>query len=237
MGFTLDARPDEANAYAKPNSFLRFGYNVLNLDGTPYLEPLLTDVVVSVYDLDDTVAKKVFTFLNGTSHQSGTNVIAFALEIKDNELPKGKYRWEINHKREISFRNSNSVIENNIMFEGSFEVSSKHRPVCSITELVTTNSNIANITGLREELDLRLKYIKKVNADFVGSTYNFTVTVADGDFINNPPLLMFWAGSGSTVYEISMLSPSIFNATTIEFTNSGNLFIDNACLIIGYVNA
>lgn len=91
--------------------------------------------------------------------------------------------------------------------------------------------------GLREELDLRLKYIKKVNADFVGSTYNFTVTVADGDFINNPPLLMFWAGSGSTVYEISMLSPSIFNATTIEFTNSGNLFIDNACLIIGYVNA
>lgn len=232
MGFTLDARPDEANAYAKPNSFLRFGYTVKNLDGSDYNEPLLTDVVVSVFDPNDPIAKKVFTFLNGTSHQSGTNVIAFALEIKDSEIPKGKYRWEINHKREI-----NSVIENNIMFEGSFEVSSKHRPGCSITELVVTNSNIANITGLREELDLRLKYIKKVNADFVGSTYNFTVTVADGDFINNPPLLMFWAGSGSTVYEISMLSPSIFNATTIEFTNSGNLFIDNACLIIGYVNA
>lgn len=98
-------------------------------------------------------------------------------------------------------------------------------------------SLLNTITGLREELDLRLKYIKKVNADFVGSNYNFTVTVADGDFINNPPILMFWAGSGSTVYEISRLSPSIFSATVIEFTNTENLTLTDSKLIIGYVNA
>lgn len=197
MGFTIDSRPDEANAYAKPNSFLRFGYNVLNLDGTPYLEPLLTDVVVSVYDLDDTVAKKVFTFLNGTSHQNGTNVIAFALEIKDNELPKGKYRWEINHKRNI-----NSVIENNIMFEGSFEVSSKHRSGCSITELVVANSSIANIIGLREELDLRPKY-HSFSHTFSGSVPNpiqsFIITVADAHFLTVRPVVMTYSGVFSAV--------------------------------------
>lgn len=196
MGFTIDSRPDEANAYAKPNSFLRFGYNVLNLDGTPYLEPLLADVVVSVYDLDDTVAKKVFTFSNGTSHQSGTNVIAFALEIKDSEIPKGKYRWEINHKREI-----NSVIENNIMFEGSFEVSSKHRSGCSITELVVTNSSIANITGLREELDLRPKY-RSFSHTFSGSVPNpiqsFIITVPDAHFLIVRPVVMTYSGPFSS---------------------------------------
>lgn len=197
MGFTIDSRPDEANAYAKPNSFLRFGYTVKNLDGSDYNEPLLTDVVVSVFDPNDPIAKKVFTFLNGTSHQSGTNVIAFALEIKDSEIPKGKYRWEINHKREI-----NSVIENNIMFEGSFEVSSKHRPGCSITELVVTNSNIASITGLRDELDLRPKY-RSFSHTFSGSVPNpiqsFIITVADAHFLTVRPVVMTYSDVFSTV--------------------------------------
>lgn len=182
MGFTIDNRPDEANAYAKPNSFLRFGYTVKNLNGTPYNEPYLTDVVVSIYDINDSVPKKTFNFTNGTSHQSGTNVIAFALEIKDSELPKGKYRWEINHKRTI-----NSVVENNVMFEGSFEVTSKHRSGCSITELIVTNTGIASITGLREELDalkLNDNYITYFE-DFFSQTLNqagFFPFISDSTF-------------------------------------------------------
>lgn len=213
MGFTIDNRPDEANAYAKPNSFLRFGYTVKNLNGTPYNEPYLTDVVVSVFDINSPIAKNTFNFTNGISHQYGTNVIAFALEIKDSELPKGKYRWEINHKRNI-----NSVIENNVMFEGSFEVTSKHRSGCSITELIVTNTGIASITGLREELDARPKYetrfLNLTNPSGQG------VSVSDGNFLINRPIIQLYNGDEAIINNALVY---VTNNTTFEINYTGTI--------------
>ena len=116
MAFTLDARPAEGNIYCKPNEHLRFGYPVKNLDGTPYNEPNLVDVWVTVYAHENsTVDIEKYTFLNGTSHANGTNVIAFDLVI---DLPKGKYFCTIDHRRVI-----NAVVESNVMFSGFFDVS------------------------------------------------------------------------------------------------------------------
>jgi hypothetical protein len=217
MGFTIDNRPDEANAYAKPNSFLRFGYTVKNLNGTPYNEPYLTDVVVSVFDINSPIAKKTFNFTNGISHQSGTNVIAFALEIKDSELPKGKYRWEINHKRNI-----NSVIENNVMFEGSFEVTTKHRSGCSITELVVNNTGIASITGLREELDERAK-IKRLS---FSNTLLKNITISGAKFLTERPEIYAYQGDAPVTINKTYLSDE-----AVDLENTGGFQFNRVIII------
>lgn len=204
MAFTLDARPAEGNIYCKPNEHLRFGYPVKNLDGTPYNEPSLVDVWVTVYAHENsTVELEKYTFLNGTSHANGTNVIAFDLVI---DLPKGKYFCTIDHRRTI-----NAVVESNVMFSGFFDVSHKNRSNCSITECLVSTTNIVNIEGLREELDLRPK-IKRFTLDILPT---HTINIPDGDFLNNPPMVAAYGPvNGYAPYGISDRSSIVILSNT-----------------------
>jgi hypothetical protein len=230
MSFTIKNLAQEGNAETKPNEVFSFGYPVLNLDGSIYIEPLLVDVEVAVYELLDPVAKKVFNFANGgTSHTVGTNIIALQLDIKDSELPTGNYTWSINHKRNI-----NGTVRNNVMFAGDFKVTDKPNCDCDITECNVGNINIVNVDGLRAELDLRMKYTTIDIPYFAGTGENDdrAFTVIGGDFINKPPIVQYLSNgqinNPSVAIDINILTSEII------LISSSGIAIPAFKLIIAY---
>lgn len=137
-GFNAENLPSVGNFKTKPNETLAFSYQILNTDGTPYLEPNLDDVIVSVYtDKFSETPRKVYDFSSGISHASGTNIINFSLKVEDATLPIGNYFWTIAHKRGPYIRpQGQPAFDTEVKFAGDFIVSRDCKNECDITQMI-----------------------------------------------------------------------------------------------------
>jgi hypothetical protein len=218
----LEARPRELNIFAQPNQVLRFAYPVKNLDGTPYNEPYLTNVYLTVYTSQNKkTALKRYTFADGISHANNTNIISFAVPILDTELPFGKHYYTINHVRTIS-----AVVENNVLFAGAFEITNDVREWASDMEGTT---NIANVIGLREELDERPKYAQVTINNTINNGY--IIELVGATFLTKYPIVQIYSLVLGNTFLNNTVTIKIVNDTTLQVDGGGGIYFVKAVII------
>lgn len=212
----LEGRPKELHINVQPNQFLRFAYPVYNLDGTPYNEPFLTNVYLDVYStLNRDTPLKRYSFANGIS--ISTNIISFNVLIDANDLPIGRYYATINHVRTIG-----ADVQNNVQFAGQFTITNEYRATVEFGNTI----NIVDVIGLRDELDLRLKYTVRTIGD--GVTDEYIITVADGNFLVKPPLITIYTFTGIDNIVVN-------NSTSFTITFTEIPALSSRMVAIGYI--
>lgn len=172
----------------------RVNINPVNDDGSPNLEPLLTNVKFTIYNNKNQrqeLRSFELTDNEGISRDFETGQITINVDTNTPDiLPTGSYFYIIEYHR------TGLGIE--LAYSGSFFVTVDGDCNCDTLNYVSTNLEIAQVNGLATALGLIPKmalFSHTFNDSVPNPIQSFTVTVADGKFLTKLPHINIFINS------------------------------------------
>ena len=196
--------------------------NHKNNDGTPREEPLLTNVIFTIYNNKSKLAPLRSFELTAnegiTFEESEHRVVIDVDQNTPDILPIASYFYIIEYHR------TGLGIE--LAYSGSFFVTVDGDCNCDPLNYVSTNIEIVQVNGLRAELDNLAGQATRLSSNLWqidgSNSGQYLINVPDADFTAEPPIY-------ASVWKDGSLIPFVFSGggVGIDIYNATNLYLKN----------